>query len=376
MKKKMIMAAAVACFTLAGLSSAVSAAEVEETAVETSADGTDATAASVTAECDKFSVSIPARAVELCDIETASDSIAIYEKIAHEDGAGFVGSINLYENVHDYCDIPNFARGGEISYPDNTKLDIVLTYPSDVQYDFNSEESVNAWMALQDIFNEEIAPSIQPREEGTFIPQNEVDNTSIYDETLAALYQDLLEKKDQAALEEDDFSYLYAMNYEEGEDPLYTFGYTFVDLTGTGYPELVIMKDDGSPIVYDLFTQTDGKVRHVFSSAERDYVTLLGHEGHSPRTLCEHTSGGADVTEINTYIMDPGTKELISQVSFIYDATENQENPWAVRYGFDEEPEALDEAEWNQRMENFGVENLFKLIPIAAADASADADAA
>ena len=376
MKKKMIMAAAVACFTLAGLFSAVSAAEVEETAVETSADGTDATAASVTVECDKFSVTIPAEAVELCDIETTSDSIAIYEKISHADGAGFVGSINLYKNVNDYCYTPNFARGGEISYPDNTRLDIVLTYPSDVQYDFNSEESVDAWMALQDIFNEEIAPSIQPREEGTFIPQNEVDNTSIYDETLAALYQDLSEKKDQAALEEDDFSYLYAMNYEEGEDPLYTFGYTFVDLTGTGYPELVIMKDDGSPIVYDLFTQTDGKVRHVFSSAERDYVTLLGHEGHSPRTLCEHASGGADVTETNTYIMDPGTKELIPQVSFIYDSTENQENPWAVRYGPDEEPEALDEAEWNQRMENFGVENLFKLIPIAAADASADADAA
>ena len=203
-----------------------------------------------------------------------------------------------------------------------------------------------------------------------------MDNTSIYDETLAALCRALAEKKDQAALEEDGFSYLYAMNYAEEEDPLYTFGYTFVDFTGTGYPELVIMKDDGSPIVYDLFTQVDGKVQHVFSSAERDYVTLLGHEGHSPRTLCEHTSGGADVTEINMYILDPGTKELSSQVTFIHDTTENQKNPWAVRYGADEDPEALDEAEWNQRMENFGVENLFKLIPIAAADAIADANAA
>ena len=371
-KKKMILAVAAACLTLAGISSAAGAAEVGETAVEATADGTDAASESVTVECDKFSVSIPAKAVELCDIETAPDSISIYEKISHADGAGFVGSINLYENVHDYCNIPNFARGGEISYPDNTRLDIVLTYPSDVQYDFNSKESTNAWMTLQGIFNEEIAPSIQPREEGTFIPQNEVDNTSIYDETLAALNQALAEKKDQAALEEDGFSYLYAMNYDEGEDPLYTFGYTFVDLTGTGYPELVIMKDDGSPIVYDLFTQVDGKVQHVFSSAERDYVTLVGHEGNTPHMLCEHASGGADVTEINTYILDPGTKELSSQVSFIHDTTENQENPWAVRYNPDEEPEALDEAEWNQRMENLGVENLFKLIPIAAAEADAD----
>ena len=376
MKKHMILAAAAACLTLAGVSFMVNAAEVEETAAEAVVDGADADSASVTVECDKFSVTIPAEAVELCDIETTSDSIAIYEKISHADGAGFVGSINLYKNVNDYCYTPNFARGGEISYPDNTRLDIVLTYPSDVQYDFNSKESTDAWMTLQETFNEEIAPSIQPREDGTFIPQNEVDNTSVYDETLASLYQALVEKKDQAALEEDGFSYLYALNYAEGEDPLYTFGYTFVDLTGTGYPELVIMKDDGSPIVYDMFTQVDGKVQNVFSSAERDYVTLLGHEGHSPRTICEHASGGADVTEINTYILDPGTKELCSQVSFIYDATENQENPWAVRYGLDEEPEALDEAEWNQRLENFGVENLFKLIPIAAADAIADANAA
>ena len=373
---KMILVAAAVCLTLAGVSSMVNAAEVEETAAEAVVDGADAVSASVTVECDKFSVTIPAEAVELCDIETTSDSIAIYEKISHADGAGFVGSINLYKNVNDYCYIPNFARGGEISYPDNTRLDIVLTYPSDVQYDFNSKESTDAWMTLQDTFNEEIAPSIQPREDGTFIPQNEVDNTSVYDETLASLYQALVEKKDQAALEEDGFSYLYALNYAEGEDPLYTFGYTFVDLTGTGYPELVIMKDDGSPIVYDMFTQVDGKVQNVFSSAERDCVTLLGHEGHSPRTICEHASGGADVTEINTYILDPGTKELCSQGSFIYDATDNQENPWAVRYGLDEEPEALDEAEWNQRMENFGVENLFKLIPIAAADAIVDANAA
>ena len=376
MKKHMILAAAAACLTLAGVSFMVNAAEVEETAAEAVVDGADADSASVTVECDKFSVTIPAEAVELCDIETTSDSIAIYEKISHADGAGFVGSINLYKNVNDYCYTPNFARGGEISYPDNTRLDIVLTYPSDVQYDFNSKESTDAWMTLQETFNEEIAPSIQPREDGTFIPQNEVDNTSVYDETLASLYQALVEKKDQAALEEDGFSYLYALNYAEGEDPLYTFGYTFVDLTGTGYPELVIMKDDGSPIVYDMFTQVNGKVQNVFSSAERDYVTLLGHEGHSPRTICEHASGGADVTEINTYILDPGTKELCSQVSFIYDATDNQENPWAVRYGLDEEPEALDEAEWNQRLENFGVENLFKLIPIAAADAIADANAA
>ena len=375
MKKHMILAAVAACLTLAGVSFMVNAAEVEETAAETVADGADAASASVTVECDKFSVTIPAEAVELCDIETTSDSIAIYEKISHADGAGFVGSINLYKNVNDYCYTPNFARGGEISYPDNTRLDIVLTYPSDVQYDFNSKESTDAWMTLQEIFNEEIAPSIQPREDGTFIPQNEVDNTSVYDETLASLYQDLVEKKDQAALEKDGFSYLYALNYADGEDPLYTFCYTFVDLTGTGYPELVIMKDDGSPIVYDMFTQVDGKIQNVFSSAERDYVTLLGHEGYSPRTICEHASGGADVTEINTYILDPGTKELNSQVSFIYDATENQENPWAVRYGLDEEPEALDEAEWNQRLENFGVENLFKLIPIAAADAIAEANA-
>ena len=373
MKAKMIFAAAAACFTLAGLSFTVSAAETEKTAIEADAKGAETASEAVKAECDKFSVTIPAEAVKLCDIETTSDSISIYEKISHANGVGFVGSINLYGNVQDYCNTPNFARGGEITYPDNKKLDIVLTYPSDVQYDFNSTESTNAWKTLQDLFNDKIAPSIQPKDGGKYIPQNEVDNTAIYKETLATLYKDLKEKKDQAALEKDGFSYLYAMNYADGQNPLDTFGYAFVDLTGTGYPELVIMKDDGSSMVYDMFTQVDGKVQHVFSSAERDYYTLLGQEGNSPRTVCEHASGGADVTEKTMYILDPSTKKLNSEVTFIYNAAENKEKPWAVKYSSDEKPETLDEAEWNQRIENFGVENLFKLTPVAAEEAEANA---
>ena len=50
-------------------------------------------------------------------------------------------------------------------------------------------------------------------------------------------------------------------------------------------------------------------------------------------------SGGADISEISFLILDPVEKELVPQVSFIYDGTAGQENPWRIRYGIDEAEE-------------------------------------
>ena len=318
--------------------------------------------------CTEFSLTVPKEIADICDVIPSDNGISFYEKQAEDRYGGFVGSISAYQNEKDYASVPNFRRGGEIALSDGSRLDLVIEYPSDVQYDPENKESKENYHAIAEAFKGQILDSLTPAD-GTFVPQNEVDHTAVYDETLKKLCADLKEKKDAQGLEEDGFSYMYSLSYDSDKDLTDYFGYAFVDLTGTGYPALVIMDEDGSGIVYDMFVQVDGEVRHAFSSAERDRLSLCGREGYDPTVIREDASGGADISETNFFILDPMNKELYPQISCIYDGTSGQENPWRIRYGSEEEEEPLTEEEWNQRIDNYGVTNLPKLVPLSAAEA-------
>ena len=369
MKNRFFLAFAVAAAmtAAAGMACTIMAAQTEKEEIESAEQMENDLSGDITVSCDMFSVTIPGEIAAISDTNTTEDSINFYEPISHERFGGFVGSIQVFDDVKDYCNIPNFGRGGEIRYEDGTKLDIVLEYPSDVQFDFNSEESSENYKKIREAFDEIIVPSLVAKE-GEFVPQSEVDNTSVYDEVLKKLYKDLEEKKDQAGLEEDGFSYMYAMTYTEEKDPLEDFGYTFIDLTGTGYPALAILRNDETPIVYDLFSQQNGEVKHIFSSAERDYFTLSGHGDAAFAVIHEHASGGADLTEDNMFILDLFKNELNQQVSFLYDGREDAENPFSVSYYPFDTPEKISQEEWIQRMENFGQDKLYTLSPIASVE--------
>ncbi|MBQ9075320.1 MAG: hypothetical protein IJY32_05085, partial [Mogibacterium sp.] len=218
---------------------------------------------------DVLSVTVPQEVLDICDIETDDSSISFYEKISHEsfDG-GFVGSISTFENVSDYADIPNYERGGEIDYSDGSKLDIALVYPSDVQYDMESEDSTENYNMLREHF-EQIALTIVPAGEGVFVPQDEIDTTGIYDEILDRLAADLTDRKDRDELEADDFSYVYAYTYDlEDTDPLDETGYAFIDVNRDGYKELVI-GSVGAPFFYDMYVPVNGEPVHIFTGGER-----------------------------------------------------------------------------------------------------------
>ncbi|MBR2259419.1 MAG: hypothetical protein IJ899_19215 [Blautia sp.] len=314
--------------------------------------------------CEAFTLTIPKEIADISDVVTTDNGISFYEKLSKERYGGFVCRVSTYQNEKDYAFIPNFRRGGEIELADGSRLDVVIEYPSDVQFDIENEESIKNQRLISQAFVDQILPTLAS-ENGTYIPQNEVDHTEIYNETLKKLCSDLKEKKDAQGLEEDGFSYMYCLNYDSDD----CFGYAFADLTGTGYPALVIMDEDGSGIVYDMFVQVDGEVRHVFSSAERDRLTLCGQEGYDPAVIREDASGGADISETSFYILDPVEKELLPQVTFIYDGTADQESPWRIRYSIDEEDEPVTEEEWNERIENYGMTYIPKLTPLAAAEA-------
>ena len=123
-----------------------------------------------------------------------------------------------------------------------------------------------------------------------------------------------------------------------------------------------------------MFVQVDGEVRHAFSSGERDRISLCGLEGDDPTVIREDASGGAEMSAINYYILDPVKKELVPQVSFIYDGMTDKENPWRIRYGADEESELITEEEWSKRSENYGMTYIPKLVPLAAEEEPSSAE--
>ena len=307
-----------------------------------------------TIETDSFSIQVPESVSQICDIQINSDSsVSFFEKLSHEKfGGGHVGTIALFESVQEYGYIPNYGRGGQIALEDGKTLDVVLIYPSDVQFDIGNQESTDNYGLIRDAFDKQIVPSLQC-EGAVYTPQEQLDTSSVYSSILETLKADIEEGKDPAGFEEDDFSYLYSLAASTEAEPLKAVGAQFLDINGDGYDELLIGQP-GNPAVYDLYTQLDGEVIHVFSGGERDVYSLAGWGGNP--SIRNSASGGADITIITFYVLEPSNGELFTQVTFTYDAQTDPDHPFMVSYGEGLDPEPLSEEDWNERQANFGTE--------------------
>ena len=315
-----------------------------------------ASEARTTVSTDKFSVQVPDDIMAISDIKTPNNSISFYEKIASQDRyGGFVGGIFVYDNLSEYGNAPSYTRGGEIDYPDGSKLDIVIMYPTDVQFDPSNTESHDNYKAIGEAFSV-ITGAITPTGDGTYVPQDQIDTTGIYTETLEKLIADLKERKDPDALEEDDFSYIYGHFYdsEGGKDPLDEIGYAFVDVNKDGYSELLI-GGAGDTAIFDLFAPVDGKPVHILYGGERNSYYLVGHSADGYLEIRNNASSSAFRSDVGFYILESNSPELLKQVVFVFDARQDENNPWFYDYGIGEEKlEPADEKEWNERIENFG----------------------
>ena len=301
---------------------------------------------------DVFTVTVPDEISDICDVETGTDTIAFYESLSHGEYGGFVAEIQLYKSVKDYGYLPNYRRGGQIILTDGTKLDVVLEFPSDVQFDVENQESIDNYHLISDTFTSRIAPSIVPVD-GVFTPQDEIDTTAVYAEVLDTLRAEIEQEADFETLEGDGYSGLYAYLYGE-EAPLSKIGCLYEDLNADGYCELAIgMVGDNA--VYDLFTQQDGEVLHVFSGGERDIFTLSGDD-YGNLTIRETASGGAALTHITMYGLDQIEAQLYQYVTFIYDGQENPDAPYRILYFEGDEGESVSEEEWNDRMNDYGTD--------------------
>ncbi len=300
-----------------------------------------------------FGVTVPVSLCDLMDIVSTNNGIKFYQKSARETCGGFIGEIMVFENLKEYKDIPHYERGGEIRYPDGSKLDVVLEYPSDVQADISSEESMQEYSDLVTEFGK-IASGLTPLKEGTFVPQSEVDTSAVYQGVITKIVNDLRERKDKDALIADGFSDIYTYIYNlEDKDPLNEIGYAFVDVNHDGYAELLI-GSVGDPTIYDMFTNVDGEAKQVLTSGERN-TYVLSDNGGVDKLIRNDGSDSAFRSFTNFLALPSDSNELGFQTGFIYDAEKDKDQPFFITYDKDAaDAEGVDEKEFTERMNDFG----------------------
>ena len=112
-------------------------------------------------------------------------------------------------------------------------------------------------------------------------------------------------------------------------------------------------------VIYDVYAMVDGEPAHVVSGGERDryYIT-------DSYFLCNETSSGAELSAWDIYGMMSNSTELVQQISFLYDGYTDAQNPYFVSYGEDEEPESVEQADWEERRNAFTSCERFDYTPL------------
>ena len=112
-------------------------------------------------------------------------------------------------------------------------------------------------------------------------------------------------------------------------------------------------------MIYDLFSQERENVHDILSSEEGKRYVFKGDKEYLPYSICCTSSLNGEGSEKTFYIIEPTHDDLFMQVSFLYDKERDPDNPYFVLYMEDEEPEAILEEDWNQRISYFGETYIF-----------------
>ena len=84
-----------------------------------------------------FSITIPEQFKGQYVTKIKKDKISVYDKESKKAGfGGFAFGIGAYKNPSEHATLPGGEKIGELADKKGTLYDIVLKYPTDVQYDY------------------------------------------------------------------------------------------------------------------------------------------------------------------------------------------------------------------------------------------------
>ena len=319
------------------------AAEAAE--AEQPADAFDANPAS-----KLFSIEIPEEFAGLVEYEIGDTSIHVYDKEQKDGGfGGYAYGIEAYEDPAFYG-YTGEKKVGELTAADGKLYDVVISHPSDVQYDFTQGGAVpEAFAKLYDSA-EAAAATIKCVDGGTYAPGAGIKGEDLYPEIVKKHALAIAETWDASRLEEEEMSPVYYAMDIMGHDSIAdTVGYAYADLDGDGVDELLIGEiTDGTAqgLVYDVYTMAGRKPVHIMSGWYRNRFQVLENGD-----LLNEYSAGAKESGTRVYSVSHNEGAAIPYIAFKTDGYENEEQPWFVAYGSgeeDDEWENITEEEYNE----------------------------
>ena len=313
--------------------------------------------------CPLFSLMLPTEA----DFETQTDgnSIAVYDYESKNSGfGGFAFKISAYKKPSDYYGVLD-SKIGELRTGSGEVYDIVIQYPSDVQYDIE-KYSDGAPKKYDLLYKgaDEISQTLSSTDGGRFVFGAGTTGEELYGDVLAKHYKALTEKWDSEKLSKENMSTLYGlMSLSDPDSVLDKLGYAYFDINGDGIDELLIGEViNGENVIYDVYTMKDRKPVHVVSGGERSRWYTFEHG-----MLCNEYSNSAFESGSIIYDLEHNSSELDVQVDFRYDTLNNKNNPCLISYtGEEGDYEQVSEKEFNQRRSNYGKYKKFKFTPFSS----------
>lgn len=303
-----------------------------------------------------FSITLPHELKGLYKTEIKKDTISVYDKKSKKAGfGGFAFGIRAYQNPADHATLPGGKKLGELTDKKGNLYDIVLKYPTDVQYDYTKNPNApDSYKSLYDLGDQ---VSIQGIKGSTYFKQQGTKGEDLYNDIIKKHLTAINEKWDSIKLEQENMSYMYNLTDK--------IGYIYYDINVDGIDELLIGEiADGSwkGVVYDIYTMVNREPKHVISGGSRNRYFVCDNS-----FICNEYSSGALESGLRVYILTENSTELFPQVSFKYDGYANPKKPWFLSYGTEENDdkwENVSETVFKERKKVFKKYERFNFIPL------------
>ncbi len=303
-----------------------------------------------------FSFTIPKELKGTYVVKTEKDKISIFDKYSKKSGyGGFAFGIKAYEKPSEHSTLPGGRKIGELVDKKGRLYDMVLKYPTDVQYDYTKDSKApQSYKLLYDLGE---SVNIQGINGSTYYKNQGMKGEDLYKNVIEKHKKALKEKWSSIKLEEENMSYMYNLTHK--------IGYTYYDVNADGIEELLIGEiADGAlkGVIYDIYTMVNRETKHVISGGNRNRFYVCDGS-----FICNEYSSGAQESGVRVYILVENSTELFPQVYFKYDAYANPKNPWFLSYGTESDDDKWDnvsEEIFNERKLVFDSYKRFDFIPL------------
>ncbi len=315
-----------------------------------------------------FSVAVPDTMKGTYRADIKKDRISFYHIDSAKAGfGGFAFGIKAYKNPADHAVLPGSKKIGELTDKKGNLYDMVLKYPTDVQYDYTkSSTPPDTYKVLYEYGD---SAQIQGVKGSTYYKNQGMKGKDLYGDILSKHLQAIADRRDSQWLEDHEMSYMYNVIFQglkKGENVLDKIGYAYYDVNADGIDELLIgeiSEGEWKGIIYDIYTMVNREPKHVISGGARNrYYVCNG------TFICNEYSSGANESGMCVYILVENSAELFPQVSFKYDGYTNPNKPWFISYGDDinkDSWENMDEKELEERKSVFDRYIRFDYTPLS-----------